>query len=406
MMTRENKNFEVLALSEWELDSKPDQEGADKPSFQPKNFEQRGEVSDACLLGQGFVCRKGLKQQGHEHPNQDAWLILKVKGQFTIYGVFDGHGKCGHDVSDYVKENLPKLLLMDPRFKTNLKEVLREAFFKMQAMLMTATDNQTVDASRSGTTATVMVHDESNQKLTVAHVGDSAACLAQIRRQGQQKDLVACELTKDHKPEDKQERARIEKAGGKVEFDGNSKYRVYAKDQPYPGLNMTRCLGDLIGHKEAGLSCVPQVSEQKLTSDDLMILLCSDGIWEFVTPLEAVGMFREALPGLALFQGAKRLQHWSRAAPPGVMGSSEKLARFAYDKWIEEAGTSDDITVLAALLRPSAAIPKTSGTSDAPSSAKPAPPSVTNNASENFPSLVQPMPPVEEKARSPLKVSI
>jgi serine/threonine protein phosphatase PrpC len=126
---------------------------------------------------------------------------------------------------------------------------------------------------------------------------------------------------------------------------------------------MTRCLGDIVGHKEAGLSCVPDVSEHKMNGDDLMVLLCSDGIWEFVNAQEAVGFFREALPGLSPFQGARRLQHWNRVAPPCMMSSAEKLAKHAYDRWIQEAEGSmvDDITVVAALLKPpSPAIAKAS----------------------------------------------
>lgn len=33
----------------------------------------------------------------------------------SIYGVFDGHGPCGHDVSEFVKNELPKVLLLDPQ---------------------------------------------------------------------------------------------------------------------------------------------------------------------------------------------------------------------------------------------------------------------------------------------------
>lgn len=343
----------------WEIDSKPDQEGAEKGSFLPKNVEQLGEVADPGKAGIGFVCRKGMKPE-HPQANQDSWLVLKVEGDFTMYGVFDGHGKCGHDVSDYVKEQLPKIVLLDPRFKTNLKEVLREAFPTMQAMLSSQwSEKDCVDAERSGTTATVAVHDHAKQLLTVAHVGDSSACLARIRRQGTAKDLVALELTKEHKPEDKHEKAHVEKHGGRVEWDGTTKYRVYARDQKYPGLAMTRCLGDILGHKEAGLSCVPDVSEHKINGDDLMVLLCSDGIWEFVNAQEAVGFFREALPGLSPFQGARRLQHWNRVAPPCMMSSAEKLAKHAYDRWIQEAEGSmvDDITVVAALLKPSLTTP-------------------------------------------------
>jgi hypothetical protein len=69
---------------------------------------------------------------------QDSWFYLKVEDQFTLHAVFDGHGQKGggfpdlessgiiwtasggslpapvpgHDVSLYVKDNLPKIMLV------------------------------------------------------------------------------------------------------------------------------------------------------------------------------------------------------------------------------------------------------------------------------------------------------
>ena len=39
----------------------------------------------------------------------------------------------------------------------------------------------------------------------------------------------------------------IEKAGGRVVFDGYANHRVYAKNARYPGLNMSRCIGTVGG---------------------------------------------------------------------------------------------------------------------------------------------------------------
>lgn len=59
--------------------------------------------------------------------------------------------------------------------------------------------------------------------------------------------LLAIDLTMDHKPDHPAERSRIEQAGGRVVFDGFYNYRVYARSGKYPGLNMSRALGDLAG---------------------------------------------------------------------------------------------------------------------------------------------------------------
>merc|ERR1719229_1367483 len=126
----------------------------------------------------------------------------------------------------------------------------------------------------SGTTCTLVVHDHANNKLTVAHVADSSAVLG---RKGK-----AVQLTRDHKPNLQDERRRIESQGGRVVFFGYANYRVYAKNARYPGLNMSRCLGDLMGHADCGLTSEPEVTVLDLQPEDNWLLICSDGVWEFI----------------------------------------------------------------------------------------------------------------------------
>merc|ERR1711972_1293093 len=116
--------------------------------------------------------------------------------------------------------------------------------------------------------------------LTVAHVADSTCVLGYAKPGGEGGALEGVALTRDHKPNLKDEKARIEKAGGRVIFDGYANHRVYAKNGRYPGLNMSRCLGDLMGHADAGCSAEPEVSVRDITNLDHVLLVCSDGVWE------------------------------------------------------------------------------------------------------------------------------
>merc|ERR1712176_310907 len=94
-------------------------------------------------------------------------------------GVFDGHGAAGHTISHYVKDNLTKYILADPRFrKSSMPFMLRDVFARMQLHLETKDSNKSLSARMSGTTATVIVHDHSSEKLTIAHVADSSLVLA------------------------------------------------------------------------------------------------------------------------------------------------------------------------------------------------------------------------------------
>merc|ERR1712232_625757 len=290
-----------------------------------------GDEVDPASCGLGYTCRKGLKP---ESPNQDSWTVMKIEGKFSIYAVFDGHGKQGHDVSNFVKDNLPKLMLRDQRFRTaDMEACLKDSFKKVQNLIITADRMKKLSAQMSGTTCSVAIHDHGEHKLTCAHVADSTIVLGKFKDKpgGQCK---ATQLTRDHKPNLKDERARIEKAGGRVVFDGYANHRVYAKNGRYPGLNMSRCLGDLMGHADAGCSAEPEVSTRELTNLDHILLVCSDGVWEFMQAQEAVNLVNE-------FPAAK------------AMIAAERLAKDAWDRWIREEGGAvvDDITVVLVYLQ-------------------------------------------------------
>jgi serine/threonine protein phosphatase PrpC len=301
-----------------------------KTSFANKSIQTAGDEVDPVQLGLGYTCRKGLKP---ESPNQDSWFVLKLEGNFSIYAVFDGHGQKGHDVSNFVKENLPKLIVKDSRFKTaEMPKMLQDSFKKIQHLISTADRMKKLSAQMSGTTATVCVHDHGQNKLTLAHVADSTGVLGKLK--GDKKTAEAIQLTRDHKPNLKDERQRIEKNGGRVVFDGYANHRVYAKNARYPGLNMSRCLGDLMGHQDCGISAEPEVLEHQVTPEDHVLLLCSDGVWEFITPAEAVTIVNE-------FPSTK------------AMVAAERLAKEAWDRWIREEGGAvvDDITVVLIYLQ-------------------------------------------------------
>lgn len=301
-----------------------------KTSFAAKTMAQLGDEVEST--GLGYTCRKGLKP---ESPNQDSWMIMKVDGNFAIYGVFDGHGRQGHDVSNFVKENLPKLIIKDPRFKTvDMPQMLKDVFRKMQSLIVTADKMKALSAQLSGTTCTVCVHDLQKNMLTIAHVADSTCCLSSFKAGGRTAVLGQA-LTRDHKPDLPEERARIEKNGGRVIFDGYSNHRIYAKNGRYPGLNMSRCLGDLLGHSDAGCSCIPEVGERTVEPDDHILMLCSDGVWEFMLPQEAADIL---LPF---------------GDPAQAQKGAEKLAKEAWDRWIREEGGAvvDDITAVLIYLQ-------------------------------------------------------
>lgn len=276
--------------------------------------------------GIGWSCRKGLKP---ESPNQDSFSVLLVEGEFALYCVYDGHGPCGHDISHYVRETLVKLFVGSEVRTTNPKLAFERAFVGVQ-QLLEQPDGEALDATMSGTTCTMAYHDFARDRLTIAHVGDSRAVIG-----CKHKDIVSQDLTQDHKPNLPEEKRRIESADppGRVVFDGYYNHRVFAQKGLYPGLNMSRAIGDVIGHKEAGLTAFPDVKEidlrdfRKGGDSGLSLLLCTDGVWEFISSEEATRLVFEYPP--------------SKAKDAMI-----KLVSLGWERWMQDSDheISDDIT--------------------------------------------------------------
>merc|ERR1712107_131451 len=119
-----------------------------------------------------------------------------------------------------------------------------------------------------------------------AHIGDSACVLVEKV----QNDFIVRPLTRDHQPDLCDERRRIEQAGGSVQFDGYVYYRVYQAGEEYPGLNVSRCFGDLLGRSQCGLSCEPDIHEVMLKDRYEILCLCTDGVVELMCPQE-IGVY-------------------------------------------------------------------------------------------------------------------
>eukprot|EP01068_Selenidium_serpulae_P008346 Selendium_serpulae@DN4961_c0_g2_i3.p1 len=145
--------------------------------------------------------------------------------------------------------------------------------------------------------------------------------------------MKAEDLTKDHKPDDPGEMARIVKRGGQVrKLEGDIPHRVFLKGKTYPGLAMSRAIGDTVA-ANAGVICDADTNEYPIKPNcDLFAILCSDGVWEFITSQEAVDIVTHFTP--ATFHLA-----------------AEKLAEESWKRWIESEGTVvDDITVEVVVL--------------------------------------------------------
>ena len=63
--------------------------------------------------------------------------------------------------------------------------------------------------------------------------------------------------------------------------EGVGPYRVWVKGQDYPGLAMSRSIGDLKS-KTIGVISEPGILEYDINETTKFIVLASDGVWEFL----------------------------------------------------------------------------------------------------------------------------
>jgi serine/threonine protein phosphatase PrpC len=269
--------------------------------------------------GIGYACKKGAKSA----PNQDDFFIL-IDGDTTILGVFDGHGLFGHYCSYAVQQLFPKLLLSNRNYRDNIELALKETFLTAdEALRGIAVQEGRFSADLSGTTATIIVHR--NNELTFAHVGDSRAVLSKMTTDGK---LIAEEMTHDHSPENGEEQKRIEQSGGEVrKRDVDAPARVFCIDANYPGLAMSRAIGDTVA-KSFGVIAEPEISTYKVERIDNFIILATDGVWEFLE--------EQDIASRVYMNGKERADK-----------SAANIVEYAFSVWLEqENNTTDDITCI------------------------------------------------------------
>jgi len=191
-----------------------------------------------------------------------------VDGQIVgLFGVFDGHG--GAQAAEYVKQNLFRNLRNHPKFISDTKLAIADAYQQTDSEFLKVENNQHRDAGSTALTAALV-----GNHLLVANVGD---CRAVLCRSGK-----AVALSRDHKPNQIDERKRIEDAGGFVMWAGT--WRVAGV------LAVSRAFGDRL--LKQYVVAVPEIQEEIINDGVEFFIIASDGLWDVVSNQEAVAMIR------------------------------------------------------------------------------------------------------------------
>ncbi|OMJ80291.1 hypothetical protein SteCoe_19496 [Stentor coeruleus] len=307
-----------------------------------------------CPVGNGFkkvvvgVLSKtvtGMVAGKTKKANQDSNFIMNNfmgSANQVFLGVMDGHGLYGGQVSNYVKNALPYHMSMllnhdsNPSREVKTEEDfdrIKSAFIESYKQIHNEVKKKTdIDANFSGTTAISLLIQ--GKYCFCSNVGDSRAVIGRYTKSG----WLAIPLSCDQKPDNPEERYRIEQAGGRIApytgIDGNpiGPYRVWLKNDSLPGLAMSRSIGDLIAG-QVGVSHIPEVIVHEFDQSDKFIIIASDGIWEFISSEECVQM-------IALGFSSGKMQN-----------ALDGLTDAAVLRWKKQDGNVDDVTAIVVSLK-------------------------------------------------------
>ena len=246
----------------------------------------------------GALSRAGNDEGGLTKINQDSYISkTNINGitDFNIFGVLDGHGIQGHLISDFASKFLPNQIINNFEIKLckdteSIYNKLKEYDYQIIKQAYISTDNNlksyNLDGKESGTTCNLIIHV--GEHLICSNVGDSKAIIVFDEENDPNLNFLnVIPLSNDHKPEFYGEKERILMYGGvirqiKDKFGQDvGPYRVYARGKDYPGIAMSRSIGDYDG-KKIGIIAEPDINEYFLGSNTKFFILCSDGVSEFM----------------------------------------------------------------------------------------------------------------------------
>jgi len=210
----------------------------------------------------------------------------------------------------------------------NVNSILEDVFLDLNYKLHT---HDVIDTTFSGSTCVSMIYTP--EKIICANVGDSRAVVGKFVNG----DWKHHNLSRDHKPNEPDEMARIKKRGGRIqpfrdednEFIGP--HRVWLRDEEIPGLAMSRSFGDRVA-ASVGVIAEPEIFEYKFVEEDKFFIIASDGVWEFIESDECVLIMKEFY------------------LKNDIVGCCEYLHKESSTRWMREEESIDDITLIVVFL--------------------------------------------------------
>lgn len=330
-------------------------------------------------LRYAYLSQRGFYPDDPFKANQDSYCIHETISSSvpngyvrmdSLFGVFDGHGKDGDGCALFARSHLPaelksalnKAKAEHPHHELN-KDQIQNAILRAHVETnIKLHKNPQIDDSLSGTTAITAYFHGRRNRLTIANVGDSRAVLGQVssggqsgsgvRKEGPPSTIRAFPLSRDQTPYRKDERVRVRATGARIlsldqleglepindepsendddfelgeELDeGGDPPRVWAPNGDYPGTAFTRSIGDAMA-EDLGVFAEPEMLTREITSDDRIIVLASDGVFEFLTNQSVIDIC-------------------AKFGDP--LEACRAVVAEAYELWLQYELRTDDITII------------------------------------------------------------
>jgi serine/threonine protein phosphatase PrpC len=192
---------------------------------------------------------------------EDRWAVHA--GAASLFAaVYDGHG--GAVAADRAAAELHPLVFGWLEAGLSPADALGRAFEELA--------RRTSDLECGSTVAAILL---TRSEILTAHVGDSR--VLRIGKTG------AAALTRDHRIDADDERARVLQMGAEI----HPPY-VVRGDR---GLMMTRSLGDR-WFQPVGVIAEPEVGRHAVGADDVALVLATDGVWDVLSHEQAARVVR------------------------------------------------------------------------------------------------------------------
>ena len=238
-----------------------------------------------------FTSIKGRRESNEDKHN----IILNINGEnpdlgnINFFGIYDGHG--GSHVSKYLESNIFNYY-MDKNFSPPFDENFHNKVFQIvQNQLL----KNTFGYSNGSTCLLNLMYKYNNEiHMNIVNLGDSRLTIVYSNWSSKQ-------VTTDHKPDEPNEKSRLEKMGGEVYKDSESVFRI-------GDLSLSRAFGD--GDNAPYISQKPDIFLKKITPQTKYIVIACDGLWDIVES-DSLGKIMNTLVAKKPDNIAVELANWA-----------------------------------------------------------------------------------------------